>query len=45
MPMTKNILFIDDEKDVTFTIKTTLEETGLFHVHTFNDFWIWREEI
>jgi DNA-binding NtrC family response regulator len=37
MPMTKNILFIDDEKDVTFTIKTILEETGLFHVDTFND--------
>jgi DNA-binding NtrC family response regulator len=35
--MTKNILFIDDEKDVTFTIKTILEETGLFHVDTFND--------
>jgi two-component system, OmpR family, response regulator VicR len=37
MRMTKNILFIDDEKDVTFTIKTILEETGLFHVDTFND--------
>jgi DNA-binding NtrC family response regulator len=33
----KNILFIDDEKDVTLTIKTILEETGLFHVETFND--------
>lgn len=35
--MTKNILFIDDEKDVTITIKVILEETGLFHVDTFND--------
>lgn len=37
MSLTKNILFIDDEKDVTLTIKTILEETGLFHVETFND--------
>jgi CheY-like chemotaxis protein len=37
MSITKNILFIDDEKDVTLTIKTILEETGLFHVDTFND--------
>jgi CheY-like chemotaxis protein len=37
MSMTKNILFIDDEKDITFTIKTILEQTGLFHVVTFND--------
>ena len=37
MPLTKNILFIDDEKDVTFTIKSILEETRLFHVDTFND--------
>jgi CheY-like chemotaxis protein len=37
MSTTKNILFIDDEKDVTFTIKTILEQTGLFHVDTFND--------
>lgn len=28
---------VDDELDVTFTIKTTLEETGLFKVETFND--------
>jgi DNA-binding NtrC family response regulator len=34
--LTKNILFIDDEKDVTLTIKAILEETG-FHVETFND--------
>jgi DNA-binding NtrC family response regulator len=37
MSMTKNVLFIDDDKDVTFTIKTILEETGLFQVNTFND--------
>jgi CheY-like chemotaxis protein len=37
MSITKNILFVDDEKDVTLTIKTILEETGLFHVDTFND--------
>ena len=35
--MPKNILFIDDEKDVTFTIKTILEQTGLFHVDTLTD--------
>jgi DNA-binding response OmpR family regulator len=27
----------DDELDVNFTIKATLEETGLFQVNTFND--------
>jgi DNA-binding NtrC family response regulator len=37
MSMTKNILFIDDEKDATLTIKIILEEPGLFHVVTFND--------
>jgi DNA-binding NtrC family response regulator len=37
MSMTKNVLFIDDDKDVTFTIKTILDETGLFQVNTFND--------
>ena len=37
MSTTKNILFIDDEKDVTLTIKIILEETGLFHVNIFND--------
>jgi DNA-binding NtrC family response regulator len=37
MSMIKNILFIDDEKDVTLTIKAILEETGFFHVDTFND--------
>ena len=28
---------IDDELDVNFTIKATLEETGLFQVNTFYD--------
>jgi CheY-like chemotaxis protein len=37
MSTAKDIIFIDDEKDVTFTIKTILEQTGLFHVDTFND--------
>jgi hypothetical protein len=37
MSTTKNILFIDDEKDVTFAMKIILEETGLYHVGTFND--------
>ena len=35
--MPKNILFIDDEKDVTFTIKIILEQTRLFFVDSFND--------
>jgi DNA-binding NtrC family response regulator len=37
MSMTKNILFVDDEKDITLAIKIILEETGLFHVDIFND--------
>jgi DNA-binding response OmpR family regulator len=37
MSMPKNILFIDDEKDITFTIKITLEQTGLFFVDSIND--------
>jgi CheY-like chemotaxis protein len=37
MSITKNILFIDDEKDVTLTVKIILEQTGLFRVVTFND--------
>jgi DNA-binding NtrC family response regulator len=37
MSITKNILFIDDEKDITLTIKIILEQTGLYHVDTFND--------
>ena len=34
--MTKKILVIDDESDVTFTIKNILEDDG-FAVDTFND--------
>jgi DNA-binding NtrC family response regulator len=37
MSVPKNILFIDDEKDVTFTIKIILEQTRLFSVDSFND--------
>jgi two-component system, OmpR family, response regulator ChvI len=37
MSVPKNILYIDDEKDVTFTIKIILEQTGLFFVDSFND--------
>jgi len=34
--MTKKILLIDDEPDVTYTIKTILEDNG-FKVDSFND--------
>ena len=34
--MTKKILVIDDESDVTFTIRNILEDNG-FEVDTFND--------
>ena len=34
--MTKKILLVDDEPDVTFTIKNILEDNG-FQVDTFND--------
>jgi hypothetical protein len=30
----RRILAVDDEPDITFTVKTS---TGLFHVDTFND--------
>jgi DNA-binding response OmpR family regulator len=33
----KRILIIDDEVDITFTLKIGLEDTGLFTVDTFND--------
>ena len=36
MSVPKNILFIDDEKDIMFAIKIILEQTGLF-VDSFND--------
>ena len=29
---------VDDELDVNFTIKATLEETGIFQVDTYNEF-------
>ena len=28
---------VDDELDITFTLKTVLEDTGFFQVDTFND--------
>ncbi|HEU4824592.1 MAG TPA: response regulator, partial [Nitrososphaeraceae archaeon] len=28
---------VDDEQDITFTLKETLEETGLFQIETFTD--------
>ena len=34
--MTKKILLVDDEPDITFTIKNMLYNTG-FEIHTFND--------
>ncbi len=34
--MTKNILLIDDEPDIIFTIKNILEDNG-FKVDSFND--------
>ena len=33
----KRVLIVDDELDITFTIKTALELTGSFQVETFND--------
>jgi DNA-binding NtrC family response regulator len=33
----KRILVIDDNPDVTFTLKTILEDSGLFEVQAFND--------
>ena len=36
IPMTKKILVIDDEPDVTFTIKSILEDNG-FKVDSFTD--------
>jgi CheY-like chemotaxis protein len=34
---TPRILVVDDEQDITFTLKTAMEETGSFQVETFND--------
>lgn len=28
---------VDDELDITFSVKTALEDSGLFQVDTFND--------
>src|SRR5687768_10049733 len=36
IPMTKKILLVDDEPDLTYTIKKILEGNG-FEVDTFND--------
>jgi CheY-like chemotaxis protein len=33
----KKILLVDDEPDITFTLKRDLEESGLFEVDAFND--------
>jgi DNA-binding NtrC family response regulator len=35
--MTKNILLVDDESDITFTLKDMLECNGEFKVDTFTD--------
>jgi DNA-binding response OmpR family regulator len=35
--MTKNILLVDDEPDITFTLKDILEDNGGFKVDTFTD--------
>jgi CheY-like chemotaxis protein len=34
---TKRILVVDDEPDITFTLKEGLEKSGLFDVETFTD--------
>ena len=34
---TKRILIVDDEPDVTFTLKKGLENNGMFEVDAFND--------
>jgi DNA-binding response OmpR family regulator len=33
----KRILMVDDEPDITYTSKTTLEDSRFFQVDTFND--------
>jgi DNA-binding response OmpR family regulator len=35
--MTKNILLVDDEPDITFTLKDSLEYNAGFKVDTFTD--------
>jgi two-component SAPR family response regulator len=34
---TKKILIVDDEEDITFTLKEGIEKSGSFSVDTFND--------
>ncbi len=33
----KEILLVDDEPDITFTLQRGLEESGIFEVDAFND--------
>ena len=33
----RRILVVDDESDITFTLKKGLENSGMFEVDTFND--------
>lgn len=35
--MKAKVLVIDDEPDVTYTLKATLEETGFFDIYPFNE--------
>ena len=35
--MKAKILIVDDEPDVTYTLKATLEETGFFDIYPFNE--------
>ena len=35
--MKAKILVVDDEPDVTYTLKATLEETGFFDIYPFNE--------
>ena len=35
--MKAKILIVDDEPDVTYTLKVTLEETGSFDIYPFNE--------
>ena len=33
----KKILVVDDEPDITYTLKATLDASGFFDIYTFND--------
>ena len=35
--MKAKILVVDDEPDITYTLKATLEETGFFDIYPFNE--------